>query len=133
LAFLFLELQEFATPGSCKKLFCDGRLCAKCHKCRDWHFSGNEHMWHWVSIWQNWNEADKDCWHYSYDKLLTKRDDATCDGRHAFDGGAGLGRMLGGDASLGRIIAGAGLARGDLDRSGFGRGFGGSLIFNTVR
>ena len=37
--------------------------------------------------------------------------------------------MLSGGASLGRIIAGAGLASGGLDRSGFGRGFGGSLIF----
>jgi hypothetical protein len=129
LVFLFLELQEFATPGSCKKLFCDGRLCAKCHKCRDWHFSGNQHTWNWVSNWQHSNEADKDYWYYNYDKLFTKRDGATCDGRHAFDGGAGLGQLFSGDASLGRIVAGAGFAGGGLDLSGFWSRFWGFSYF----
>ncbi|CAF1336594.1 unnamed protein product [Rotaria sordida] len=57
------------------------------------------------------------------------RDGATCDGRHAFDGGAGFGRLFGGGDDLGRIVAGCGLASGGLGLSGFGRGFGGSLIF----
>ncbi|CAF0762011.1 unnamed protein product [Adineta steineri] len=124
-----LELQEFAAPSSRKKLFCGGRLCAKCYKCRDWHFSGNQHTWNWVCNWKNWNEADKDRWYDDYDKLFSKRDSATCDGRSAFDGGAGLDSLCGGDARLGRTIAGVGLASGGLGTSGFGRAFGGSLIF----
>ncbi|CAF3889685.1 unnamed protein product [Adineta steineri] len=43
-----LELQEFAAPGTCKELRCEGRPCAKCHKCRDYHFCGDQDQWNWV-------------------------------------------------------------------------------------
>ncbi|CAF0838467.1 unnamed protein product [Adineta steineri] len=72
------EVQEFAAPGVCERLFCEGRPCSKCHKCRDWHFNGDHDTWNWVFNWRNWVKADEDRWCNNRAKLLTKRDDATC-------------------------------------------------------
>ncbi|CAF4345244.1 unnamed protein product [Rotaria sp. Silwood2] len=72
------ESQEFAASGTCKKLNCEGSPCAKCNKCRDWHFVGNQHQWNWVCNWKNWNRDDKKRWCDDDWKLLMKRDDATC-------------------------------------------------------
>ncbi|CAF1448231.1 unnamed protein product, partial [Adineta steineri] len=91
--------QEFAAPSTFKKLNCNGRPCAKCHKCRDWHFTGDQDTWNWVCNYKNWKEKDTNRWHgngymlFTYSdgdwkfftkhdascKLFTKRDDATCD------------------------------------------------------
>ncbi|CAF3426048.1 unnamed protein product, partial [Rotaria sp. Silwood2] len=68
-------------------------------------------------------------WYNGVYKNFVKRDGATCDGRHAFHDSAGFGSFFGGSDAIGRIIAGGGLASGGLGPSGFGRGFGGSLIF----
>ncbi|CAF1393676.1 unnamed protein product [Rotaria sordida] len=73
------ESQEFAAPGTCEKLGCGGRPCAKCHKCRDWHFSGDQATWNWIRNWQNWDSKDWERW--SRDRiynLFSKRDGATC-------------------------------------------------------
>ncbi|CAF1232341.1 unnamed protein product [Adineta steineri] len=71
--------QEFAEPGSCKELDCKGRSCAKCEKCRDWHFSGDQDQWNWVCSWENWEDKDKNRWKDGEGlKLFTKRDGATC-------------------------------------------------------
>ncbi|CAF1117301.1 unnamed protein product [Adineta steineri] len=72
------ESQEFAAPGRCKKLDCEGRSCAKCNKCHDWHFRGNQEQWNWVCNWKNWNRDDKKRWCDDDWKLLMKYDDATC-------------------------------------------------------
>ncbi|CAF4277900.1 unnamed protein product, partial [Adineta steineri] len=71
--------QEFAAPGTCKKLDCQGRPCASCYQCRDWHFSGNQDQWDWVCSWENWEDKDKNRWKAGEGlKLFTKRDGATC-------------------------------------------------------
>ncbi|CAF1505544.1 unnamed protein product, partial [Adineta steineri] len=72
------KLQEFAPPGTCKELYCEGRPCAKCHECRDWHFTDDQDQWDWVCNWRNWMQVDKDRWYNVADKLFTKRDGATC-------------------------------------------------------
>ncbi|CAF1505560.1 unnamed protein product [Adineta steineri] len=70
---------EFATPGTCKKLYCKGHPCAKCHKCRDWHFTGDQDQWNRVWNFGNWKIADWYRWICdNYYQLFTKRDDATC-------------------------------------------------------
>ncbi|CAF1502573.1 unnamed protein product [Adineta steineri] len=73
------ELQEFAAPGTCKELDCQGRPCANCYQCRDWHFSGNQDQWNWVCSLENWEDKDRNRWKAGEGlKLFTKRDDATC-------------------------------------------------------
>ncbi|CAF1162821.1 unnamed protein product [Adineta steineri] len=78
------EPQEFAAPSTCRELGCKGRICAKCHKCRDWHFSGDQDQWSWVCNYMNWTMADETRW-FTRDtvdcrawELFTKRDGATC-------------------------------------------------------
>ncbi|CAF5067673.1 unnamed protein product, partial [Rotaria sp. Silwood1] len=61
------------------KLRCRGRPCARCHKCRDWHFTGNQDTWDWICTWENFK--DKDWKRYRNDRiynLFEKRDGATC-------------------------------------------------------
>ncbi|CAF1175673.1 unnamed protein product [Rotaria sordida] len=72
------ETSEFAAPGTCKKLGCKGRPCAKCHKCRDWHFTGDQSTWDWVCNYKYWNFWDRKRWSNDREKLFKKRDDATC-------------------------------------------------------
>ncbi|CAM4851929.1 unnamed protein product, partial [Rotaria magnacalcarata] len=71
--------QEFAAPDTCDKLYCKGRPCAKCHKCRDWHFTGNHDKWNWVCNFKNWKGDDWQRWNDGDYKLFKKRTDgATC-------------------------------------------------------
>ncbi|CAF0886874.1 unnamed protein product [Adineta steineri] len=72
------EPQEFAPPGTCKELICDGRPCANCHRCRDWHFTGDQDQWNWICNHKNWKEKDDKRWYNSDYELFTKRDRATC-------------------------------------------------------
>ncbi|CAF0891398.1 unnamed protein product [Adineta steineri] len=74
------QLQEFAAPGTCKELDCGGRPCAKCRKCRDWHFSGDQYQWNSVRNWENWKKVDEGRWGCEGLELFTKRDGATCRG-----------------------------------------------------
>ncbi|CAF3585532.1 unnamed protein product [Adineta steineri] len=76
--------QKFAAPGTCKEVLCGGRPCVKCHKCRDWHFTGNQDQWNWVCNYENWTQVDKERWLSIEYKLFTKRHGATCndDDRH---------------------------------------------------
>jgi len=64
--------EEFAEPGTYKKLPCQGRACAKCHKCRDWSFKGDKKTWDWLANCNNWNDSDRkrycDNEMYSYSK-----------------------------------------------------------------
>ncbi|CAF4049145.1 unnamed protein product, partial [Adineta steineri] len=69
--------QEFADPGTCEEPYCQGRPCAKCHKCRDWHFSGNQKQWIWIRNYKNWKKVDTDRWHGAYE-FFTKRHGASC-------------------------------------------------------
>ena len=73
-----LDPQEFATPDSSKKLDCKGRPCAKCQKCRDWHFNGDQKTWNWLCNFKNWDKNDRDRWRRDYRELFTKRNGATC-------------------------------------------------------
>ncbi|CAF0934937.1 unnamed protein product [Adineta steineri] len=56
------ESQEFAVPDACKRLDCKGDPCAKCYKCRDWHFNGDQKQWNWVCNHKNWEDADIKLW-----------------------------------------------------------------------
>ncbi|UJR07473.1 hypothetical protein I4U23_011762 [Adineta vaga] len=51
------EHEEFATPGIYKELWCEGRSCARCGKCRDWYYTDSE-SWQWVRNHRNWNSND---------------------------------------------------------------------------
>ncbi|CAF1555199.1 unnamed protein product, partial [Rotaria sordida] len=55
-----------------------GRPCAKCYKCRDWHFTGNRDDWNWICNYNNWRDEDWERWRNDRDKLFKKRDGATC-------------------------------------------------------
>jgi hypothetical protein len=76
-----LEVQEFAEPGTYEKLYCKGRPCANCGKCRDWQFTGDLKTWQWIQGWKNWNEYD---WNRLNEdqiyKSFEKRSGATCGG-----------------------------------------------------
>ncbi|CAF4179236.1 unnamed protein product, partial [Adineta steineri] len=71
--------QEFDDLNNCKKLRCEGRPCAKCHMCRDWHFTGDQDTWTWIT---NCKNRTDDEWKRFIDdgiyKNFTKRDGATC-------------------------------------------------------
>ncbi|CAF1261805.1 unnamed protein product [Adineta steineri] len=73
------EHQEFDDLNNCKKLRCEGRPCAKCHMCRDWHFTGDQDTWTWIT---NCKNRTDDEWKRFIDdgiyKNFTKRDGATC-------------------------------------------------------
>ncbi|CAF0934920.1 unnamed protein product [Adineta steineri] len=75
--------QEFAAPEACEQLLCKGHPCAKCHKCRDWHFNGDQETWNWICNYKNWRKVDEDRWRKGASNLLEKRIDATCTGRIA--------------------------------------------------
>ncbi|CAF1931260.1 unnamed protein product [Rotaria magnacalcarata] len=69
--------EEFDLSGN--QLRCKGRPCAKCKKCRDWHFNGDDETWRWVCNWENWTKADEKRWYDGGWKCFTKRNDgATC-------------------------------------------------------
>ncbi|CAF1371020.1 unnamed protein product [Adineta steineri] len=70
--------QEFAAPGTCEELDCKGRPCAKCHRCRDWHFTGDQDKWNWFCNYENWQDVDYNRWRNGAYELFTKRVDATC-------------------------------------------------------
>ncbi|CAF1199035.1 unnamed protein product [Adineta steineri] len=53
-----LEHQEFDDPKTCEKLICNGRPCAKCHMCRDWHFTGDYDTWTRITNWENWTKDE---------------------------------------------------------------------------
>ncbi|CAF1106027.1 unnamed protein product [Adineta steineri] len=70
---------KFAAPGTCEELRCRGRPCAKCHKCRDWHFTGDQEQWNWICNQNTWKEEDMQRWRNDgYVGLFKKRDGATC-------------------------------------------------------
>ncbi|CAF0985369.1 unnamed protein product [Adineta steineri] len=74
------EPEEFAALDTCIELDCKGCPCAKCHKCRDWHFTGDQGTWDWVCNYKNWKKVDEDRWYNGDYTLFTKRDGATCSG-----------------------------------------------------
>ncbi|CAF1314460.1 unnamed protein product [Adineta steineri] len=69
--------QEFAAPGTFKELLCKGHSCAKCHKCRDWHFTGDQDTWNWVCNYENWKVEDKNRWCIGSWKFFTKLNDGS--------------------------------------------------------
>ncbi|CAF0790531.1 unnamed protein product [Adineta steineri] len=76
---LDLQLQEFTAPGTYTGLRCKGRPCAKCHKCCDWHFTGDQDKWNWVCTWRHWEKVDEDRWdNDDCCNLFKKPVDATC-------------------------------------------------------
>jgi len=53
---------EFAIPGTFPDLYCEGRPCARCGKCRDWYFTGDSVTWQWIRNHKNWTQADIQRW-----------------------------------------------------------------------
>ncbi|CAF1429283.1 unnamed protein product [Adineta steineri] len=69
-----IKPQESVVHATCKELYCEGRSCFKCHKCGDWHFSGDQEQWNWVCNYKNWKNDDVNRWRYGDKKRLTKHD-----------------------------------------------------------
>ncbi|CAF4078840.1 unnamed protein product, partial [Rotaria sordida] len=92
------EYQEFAARGTYKELLCKGRPCVRCHKCRDWHFGGDQNTWDWICNYENWRDADWQRWDNGVWKRFTKRNGAKCrsdyisssSGSYAIAAGGGL-------------------------------------------
>ncbi|CAF4620055.1 unnamed protein product [Rotaria socialis] len=75
----YLEGGEFAEGTNKIRLVCNGRPCAQCFQCRDWHFEGDEETWTWISNYRKWNDEDEDRWYSdAVYECFTKRDDAMC-------------------------------------------------------
>ncbi|UJR18041.1 hypothetical protein I4U23_004942 [Adineta vaga] len=72
------EDQEFAEPAEGIKLFCEGRPCAKCHKCRDWKCSNDPPLWDWLYKYEEWDNNEWNLWRHERYKFFIKRDGATC-------------------------------------------------------
>ncbi|CAF4398727.1 unnamed protein product, partial [Rotaria sp. Silwood2] len=70
--------QQLETSTVLKKSRCEGRSCAKCHKCLDWHFSGDQNTWDWLCNWEKWQDTDWHRWYKERSKMFTKRNDAIC-------------------------------------------------------
>ena len=81
----YLESEEFATPGAFLEQYCEGRLCAKCGKCRDWYFIGDSVTWAWIRNYKNWTDADTNHWrnNHIYEQFES-RDGETCIYEHGF-------------------------------------------------
>ncbi|CAM4974788.1 unnamed protein product [Rotaria socialis] len=76
---LYREGGEFAEGTNKIRLVCNGRPCAQCFQCRDWHFEGDEETWTWISNYRKWNDEDEDRWYSdAVYECFTKRDDAMC-------------------------------------------------------
>ena len=43
--------------------YCNGRVCAKCGKCRDWYFTGDSRILSWMQNVANWQSKDWQRWH----------------------------------------------------------------------
>ncbi|CAM2713800.1 unnamed protein product [Rotaria socialis] len=62
-----------------EKSSCNGRLCAKCGKCRDWYYIGDSTSLAWLQNWKNWSKSDWERYRDNeFSKDFKKRDDATC-------------------------------------------------------
>ena len=101
---IFLEPQEFATPGTYKKLICEGRPCARCGKCRDWYFTGDAATLTWLRNVTDWSPKGVAWKRWLNDEIYNEfkpRSNKTCvfrDFRHVGVGGylgVGLGGVLG--------------------------------------
>lgn len=77
---IHLETLEFAQPGACKELYCQGRACAKCGKCRDWYYIGDRESWKWIQSWRNWEDDDWKLWDddHVWGHFKKRTDGATC-------------------------------------------------------
>jgi hypothetical protein len=86
-AYLFrLEDQQFAPTGAYKKLYCEGRHCASCGKCRDWYYTGDAARWTWIRGAATWKQADWDRYRSERGwELFKKRDGATCIRHDVYD------------------------------------------------
>ena len=76
----YLENQQFAGPSTYNKLYCRGRPCASCGKCRDWCFNGDSSTWNWIRDWKNWGKDDRK--RYKNDRVYLRfkhRDGSKCD------------------------------------------------------
>ncbi|CAF3737479.1 unnamed protein product [Adineta steineri] len=63
-----------------ESLRCEGRPCAKCNMCGDWHFTEDHTTSTWTTNWKHWSD---DKWKRFFRdhiyKKFTKREGATCD------------------------------------------------------
>ncbi|UJR12742.1 hypothetical protein I4U23_016916 [Adineta vaga] len=75
--------EEFALPGRFPASNCNGRLCAKCGRCRDWCYTGDVASWQWIRNVANWNNEDWSRWGYgAYWKNFKIRHGASCNHHH---------------------------------------------------
>ena len=73
------EIPEFAPPGEHEDLYCKGRHCAKCGKCRDWYYTGSLTSWRWIQNVNNWSNDDWKTWSTNgFWERFKRRDDARC-------------------------------------------------------
>ncbi|CAF0771938.1 unnamed protein product [Adineta steineri] len=71
--------RRFPKSNSSQLIDCHGRPCAKCGKCRDWYYTGDQAGWRWIQNQHNWTSDDYNHWHQlDFYAILRKRDDATC-------------------------------------------------------
>ncbi|CAF1304914.1 unnamed protein product [Adineta steineri] len=73
-----IEPQKIVPPVTREEFRCEGRRCAKCYKCCDWRFTGDQDQWNWVCNYKKWKVVDWSRWVYGDYKLLTKRNGAKC-------------------------------------------------------
>lgn len=74
-----VENQQFAKPGKFPQLYCKGRLCATCGRCRDWHFKGDRKTWTWIRDIKNWKGMDWDRYRDGdFWQCFHRHDGATC-------------------------------------------------------
>ncbi len=77
--FLYLEDQEFASPGKYAARYCKGRLCNNCGKCRDWQYTGDPSSWKWIQNYNNWTDEDWQRWQTDkYSEKFQRRHGYTC-------------------------------------------------------
>ncbi|CAM4852162.1 unnamed protein product, partial [Rotaria magnacalcarata] len=71
--------KEFAEPGAFEEMYCKGRLCANCGKCRDWYYTGDSKTWQWIRRAKDWDDEDRNRWfNGDYYKDFKRRDGYTC-------------------------------------------------------
>lgn len=64
------------------RLFCKGRNCGGCGRCRDWYYTGNLADWKWIQNYDNWNKDDRKRWEDGdyWESFHKRADGATCVG-----------------------------------------------------
>lgn len=81
MTFFLLVLDEIKNlePAYAVENSCNGHLCTRCGKCRDWYYTGDPASLAWLQNWKNWSKSEWERFRDNkFSQRFRQRDNATC-------------------------------------------------------